>query len=76
VFLATLAALLVIIVEVPVALAFAWGYKVKETGWTLIAFTIIATLLVHFKVTELVAALKNIAIIGGIMLAIRCDTKH
>lgn len=74
--LATLAALLVIIVEVPVALAFAWGYKVKETGWTLIAFTIIATLLVHFKVTELVAALKNIAIIGGIMLAIRCDTKH
>ena len=41
--LATLAALLVIIVEVPVALAFAWGYKVKETGWTLIAFTIIAT---------------------------------
>lgn len=74
--LATLAALLVIIVEVPVALAFAWGYKVKETGWTLIAFTVIATLLVHFKVTELVAALKNIAIIGGIMLAIRCDTKH
>ena len=33
-----LAALIVIIIEVPVALAFAWGYKIRETGYALIAF--------------------------------------
>lgn len=76
---ATLATILVIVIEVPVALAFAWGYKVKETGWALVAFTALATLLVHRDIgmgMNLVMALKNIAIIGGIMLAIRCDQKH
>lgn len=72
------AALLVIIIEIPVALAFAYGYKVKETGWILVAFTALATLLAHrdFAVEpNMIMALKNIAIIGGIMLAIRCE-KH
>lgn len=71
--LATLATLIVIIIEVPVALAFAWGYRTCIAGWTLIAFTALVTIMVHGNIgvgMNLVMALKNIAIIGGIMLAI------
>lgn len=72
--LATLATLIVIIIEIPVALAFAYGYKVRETGYILIGFTVLATALVHPKIfgQDMVMALKNIAIIGGIMSAIAC----
>lgn len=68
------AAILVILIEVPVALAFAWGYKVRYTGYLLIAFTVIATLLVHkdYFGSDLVMVLKNIAIIGGILSCIGC----
>lgn len=69
-----LAAIIVLIIEIPVAVLFARGYKVCTTGWTLIAFTALVTLMVHGKIGEgmnLIMALKNIAIIGGIMLAIR-----
>jgi putative oxidoreductase len=70
-----LAALIVIIIEVPIALLFAYGYKVKETGYALIAFTVLATVLVHRDITNqinVLMALKNISIIGGIMAAIAC----
>ena len=69
-----IATILVIIVEVPVALMFAWGYKVKKTGYILIGFTVLATLLAHRDIfgADMVMALKNIAIIGGIMSAIAC----
>jgi putative oxidoreductase len=76
---ATFATLLVIIIEIPVALAFAYGYKVKEAGWTLVAFTALATILAHRDFAagaNMIMALKNVGIIGGIMLAIRCDEKH
>jgi putative oxidoreductase len=65
---------LVIIVEIPVALLFAYGYKIKETGYTLIGFTVLATLLVHKDIfgNDMIMVLKNIAIIGGIMAAIAC----
>ena len=68
---AMLAALIVIIVEVPVALAFAWGYRVCIMGWTLIAYTVLVTVLVHGNLQgiNLIMALKNVAIIGGILLA-------
>jgi len=70
-----LAALLVIIVEVPVALMFAFGYKVRTTGWILVGFTVLATLLAHRDLANqmnVLMALKNIAIIGGIMSVIGC----
>lgn len=68
---ATLATIIVIFIEVPVALAFAWGYKTCITGWTLIAFTALVTLLVHGNLQGLnfIMALKNVAIIGGLLLA-------
>jgi putative oxidoreductase len=71
--LAGLATLIVIVIEVPVAIAFAWGYKTCITGWILIGYTILVTLLVHGHISQgvnLVMALKNIAIIGGLLLAI------
>lgn len=70
-----IATIIVILIEVPVALAFAYGYRVRQTGWILIGFTILATLLVHRNIadqTQMIMSLKNIAIIGGIMAAIKC----
>lgn len=67
---ATLATALVIIIEIPVALAYAWGYRVCLTGGILVAFTVLATLLAHRDISQamnLLMALKNVAIIGGIL---------
>ncbi len=69
-----IATLIVIIIEVPVAIMFAWGKKTRETGYTLIGFTVLATLLVHrnYFGSDLVNVLKNIAIIGGILGSLSC----
>ena len=70
-----LLAALVIVIEIPVALLFAYGYKVKETSWVLGIFTALTIVLAHRDFSQganMVMALKNIAIIGGIMLASRC----
>lgn len=64
------AVLLVIIIEVPIALAYAWGYRVCVTGGLLVAFTVLATVLAHRDFNagvNMIMALKNIAIIGGIL---------
>lgn len=72
-----IATALVIIIEIPVAIAFAYGYRVCTMGLILIGFTALTTLLVHRNIsdgTNMVMALKNIAIIGGILAAIKaCD---
>lgn len=69
--LATLVTVVVIIIEIPVALAFAWGYKLCTTGMILIGFTVLATILVHNNLPgDMVMILKNIAIIGGILGAV------
>jgi putative oxidoreductase len=64
----------VIFIEIVVAAVWVWGgYKKDEMGWVLIAFTAIATLLVHNNIsdqTNMIMALKNIAIIGGILATI------
>ncbi len=80
---AALATIIVIVIEVPVALAFAWGYKTRQMGYALIAFTVLATLLVHkdYFGGDLVNVLKNLAIVGGIMAAMSssckdCTTHH
>lgn len=78
-----LATLIVILIEIPVALAFAWGYKVRKTGYILVAFTTLVTLVVHRQYfgADLVNVLKNLAIIGGILAAVEaackdCITHH
>jgi putative oxidoreductase len=68
--LAGLVAIIVIIIEIPVAVMFAWGYKTHITGGILMLFTLIVTVLVHGKLgvgMNMVMALKNLAIIGGIL---------
>lgn len=70
-----LAALIVLFIEIPVALAFGYGYKTKETGYALIAFTVFATLIAHRDFSNqmnVIMVLKNLAIVGGIMSAIAC----
>jgi putative oxidoreductase len=70
---AAIATAIVIIVEVPVAIAFAYGYRICMTGGALIAFTLLATILVHRDFNNgmnVIMALKNLSIIGGIMLAV------
>ncbi len=69
-----LATLIVILIEVPVALMFAWGKKTRESGYTLVGFTVLATLLVHrdYFGNDMVNVLKNIAIIGGILSTVSC----
>lgn len=70
-----LATIIVILIEIPVALMFAYGYKVKETGYTLIAFTLLTILIGHRNIfgADMVMALKNLAIMGGILAAIGCS---
>ncbi|MCF7844178.1 DoxX family protein [Candidatus Gracilibacteria bacterium] len=72
-----LVTILVIVIEVPVALAFAYGYRLCITGSILAAFTVLATVVAHRDVgtgVNMIMAMKNIAIIGGLMLAMRdCD---
>ena len=70
-----LVAIIVILIEIPVALLFAYGYKTKETGYTLIAYTLLTILVVHRDLSQganMVMSLKNLAIIGGLMLATKC----
>jgi putative oxidoreductase len=84
---ATLVTVLVIVIEIPVALMFVFcPKKICWTGGALIGFTLLATILAHnpwassvdpmaFK-NVMTAALKNIAIIGGIaatMFACECE---
>ncbi len=73
-----IATILVIFVEIVVALAFAYGYKVKETGYILIGFIALTILVAHRDFAQqanAMAALKNLAIIGGVMLGIKCGVK-
>lgn len=74
-----LVAAIVIFIEIVIAGAFAYGYKVRQTGYILMAFTALTILIAHRDFSQganLTMALKNLAIIGGIMLASCCDEKH
>lgn len=74
-----LVAALVIFIEIVVALLFAYGYKVKTMGYILMGFVALTILVAHRDFSNpmnLTMALKNLSIIGGIMLAACCDDKH
>jgi putative oxidoreductase len=76
---ATVATVIVIAIEILVALAFAFGYKVREMGYILIGYVVVVTLVAHRDFSQganMIMALKNIAIIGGLMLAVCCKDKH
>lgn len=74
--LASIATIIVIIIELPVATAFILGLKnkyinVEKSAIAMIVFTALATLLAHNNIGEqmqMIMALKNIAIIGALMM--------
>ena len=77
--LAGLVGLAVVIIEIPIALLYVAGYKKNCTGGAIIAFTILVTIFFHnpftpngFDFMQMVQALKNIAIIGGILATLDC----
>jgi putative oxidoreductase len=71
---AGLATAIVIFIEIVVAIMFAVGYKTRFHGFVLIGFVVLVTVVVHgdLKGMNLVMALKNLAIVGGLMSAIGC----
>jgi putative oxidoreductase len=72
----TVFAAIVIFIEIAVAAAFAYGYKVKETGYILMAFVALTIVFVHNDMSQLGTALKNLALIGGILAASCCGGRH
>jgi putative oxidoreductase len=65
-----------IFIEIVVAAVWVWGgYKKDEMGWVLIGFTALATVLFHNNLSDqmqMIMALKNVAIIGGILAHSKC----
>lgn len=77
--LAVLVGITVITIEIPIAILYALGYKKNWTGGALILFTTLVTIFYHnpwfgshFDFMQMVQALKNIAIIGGILATLEC----
>ena len=66
--LASLAAILVLVVKIGGGLMVALGAHAREGAWALIIFTGIATLIAHTGEGQMVAALKNLAIMGGLLM--------
>ncbi len=79
----TIALVVAIFVEIVVALAFAFGYKAKWSALVLGGFTALVTIIYHnpwatgaFDGMMMGVALKNVAIIGGIWLALQASSHH
>jgi uncharacterized membrane protein YphA (DoxX/SURF4 family) len=82
--LAVVAGIIVVLIEIPVSIAYALGIKKNWTGGALIAFTALTVIFFHnpfvgkfldfskIDFIQLIQALKNIAIIGGIMSTLDC----
>lgn len=65
---ATAAVVLVLIIKILGSLMVATGMHAREGAWALIVFVIFATLIGHTGEGQLIAALKNISIIGGLLM--------
>jgi len=59
---------LVIIVKFAGSLSIISGIHAREGAWALIGFTILATLIGHTGEGQMINALKNVSIIGGLLL--------
>ena len=68
----------VIALEVFGGMALIAGFRQREVALALAAFTIVATLLFHRNFgdqTQLTMALKNIAIVGGLLMVVRPELR-
>ncbi|MDP2650167.1 MAG: DoxX family protein [bacterium] len=59
---------LVLIVKFVGIFTVATGIHAREGAWALIAFVVFATLIAHTAPGEMVNALKNLSIVGGLLL--------
>ena len=59
--------ILTIVLELLGGIMLVVGYKTKWTGIVLALFTIVATYYFHFSKDQLLMALKNLSIIGGLL---------
>jgi len=67
---AMIVAILVVIVKIGGGLMLATGIHAKEGAWALIVFTVLATLIGHTGDGQLVPALKNLSIVGGLLMVV------
>ncbi len=65
--LASLAIALVIIVKLAGSAGLILGIRVKESAYALAAFTVLTIFFFHLGAGQMVMALKNLAIIGGLL---------
>lgn len=65
---AMIAAIVVLVVKIGGGLMVATGLHAREGAWALIIFTLIATLVAHTGEGQLSAALKNLSVIGGLLM--------
>lgn len=61
-------ALVALTVKLVAGTSLALGYRVKWASIALIAFLVVATALFHSSADELTTALRNAAIVGGLLL--------
>lgn len=62
------AAVVVLVVKIVGGLMVASGMHAKEGAWALIVFTLITIVVAHTGEGQLIPALKNLAIVGGLLL--------
>jgi putative oxidoreductase len=78
---AALATVIAIALKLGGGLMLLLNYRTSTAAWMLIAFTILATLMFHTNWSgadsqmQMTAFLKNLAIIGGLMLYAKCFCK-
>lgn len=65
---AMLAAIIVLVVKIGGGLMVALGVHARAGAWALIVFTVLATLIGHTGEGQLVPALKNLSIVGGLLM--------
>lgn len=68
--LAVLLAVVIIAVKILGGLAVATGYKYEWGAWALIGFIALTIILIHNNMAEMVSALKNLGLIGGLLMVI------
>lgn len=80
--LASLALVIAIILKLGGGLMFLFNYQTSRAAWMLIVFTVFATLMYHMSwggdggQMQMTNFLKNLAIIGGLMLYAKCPCRR
>lgn len=79
---ATLAAVVAIVLKLGGGLMLLFNYRTGTAAWMLIVFTVLATLMYHLNwtgeagQTQMSQFLKNLAIIGGLLMFAGCPCKE